>query len=183
MRTQFRMAKLMLKGDYKHMKIEVSIMSRLRRRVAAFSILEAAVGMGILGTAVGALFSGITAGFFTVRMARENLRATQIMLEKVETIRLYSWQQVTNAAFIPTNFTAKYDPVTQPSSSGLVYDGEVYITPVNGAEMAGWGGTIPNYTNNMRAVTVKLRWKTGNLDRHREFKSFISRYGLQDYVY
>src|SRR5829696_3567077 len=151
-----------------------------------FVNLRLSVGMGILGTAVGALFSGITAGFFTVRMARENLRATQIMLEKVETIRLYSWQQVTNTYptnFIPTTFTAKYDPITQPSSSGLIYDGEVTITPVNGAEMAGWGGTIPNYTNNMRAVTVKLRWKTGNVDRHREFKSFISRYGLQDYVY
>lgn len=183
MRTQFGMAKLMLKGAYKHMKIEVSIMSRLRRRAAAFSILEVAVGMGILGTAIGALFSGITTGFFTIRMARENLRATQIMLEKVETIRLYSWQQVTNVGFIPTNFTAKYDPVTQPSSSGLIYSGEVYITPINGAEMAGWGGTIPTYTNNMRMVTVKLKWKTGNLDRSREFKSFISRYGLQDYIY
>ena len=158
-------------------------MSRLRRRLAAFSILEAAVGMGILGTAVGALFSGITAGFFTIRMARENLRATQIMLEKVETIRLYSWDQINSNNFIPTNFTAKYDPITQPSSSGLIYSGEVYVTPVNGAEMAGWGGTIPTYTNNMRMVTVKLNWKTGNLSRHREFKSFISRYGLQDYVY
>jgi type II secretory pathway pseudopilin PulG len=161
----------------KHMKIRVSLISRLRRRLAAFSIMEVTVGLGILGMAMAALFSGFTSGFFTVRMARENLRATQIMLEKVETIRLYSWRQVTNAGFIPTNFTAKYDPVSQTSTSGLVYQGELYIDAVNTNQL---GAT---YAPNMRLVTVKLNWKTGNLERHREFKSYISRYGLQDYVY
>src|SRR5688500_16526983 len=78
------------------MKIKVSIVSRLRRALAAFSIVEVTIGLGIMGTTMAALFSGFTTGFFTIRMARENLRATQIMLEKVETIRLYSWQQVTN---------------------------------------------------------------------------------------
>jgi len=159
------------------MKIRVSIISRLRRRLAAFSIMEVTVGLGILGTAMAALFSGFTTGFFTIRMARENLRATQIMLEKVETIRLYSWQQVTNSGFVPTAFTAKYDPVSQPSTSGLIYHGELYITPVNTNEMN------TTYAPHMRLVTVKLNWKTGNLDRHREFRSYISRYGLQDYIY
>lgn len=165
------------------MKIRTSIVSRLRSGLAAFSIMEVAVGMGILGTAIAALFSGFATGFFTIRMARENLRATQIMLEKVETIRLYSWQQVTNNGFIPTNFTALYDPISQPSGSGLTYSGELYITPVNPADMAGLGGVIPVYTNNMRMVTVKLRWKTGNVSRDREFKSYISRFGMQDYIY
>jgi hypothetical protein len=139
--------------------------------------MEVTVGLGILGTAMAALFSGFTTGFFTIRMARENLRATQIMLEKVETIRLYSWQQVTNYGFAPTNFTAKYDPVSQPSTSGLIYQGELYITPVNTNELN------TSYAPNMRLVTVKLHWKTGNLPRHREFRSYISRYGLQDYIY
>jgi hypothetical protein len=139
--------------------------------------MEAAVGMGILGTAMAALFSGFTTGFFTIRMARENLRATQIMLEKVETIRLYSWQQVTNKGFIPTNFVAKYDPISQPSTSGLVYQGELYLDPVSTNQLGA------SYAPNLRQVTVKLSWKTGNLQRNREFKSYISRYGLQEYVY
>lgn len=156
------------------MKIEVSIMSRLRRKLAAFSIMEVAVGMGILGTAMAALFSGFTTGFFTVRMARENLRATQIMLEKVETIRLYSWQQVTNVGFIPATFTAKYDPYSQTGTNGLVYRGTVQIAPVS---------INANYSNEMRKVTVRVMWKTGNLDRSREFQSLISRHGMQDYIY
>jgi type II secretory pathway pseudopilin PulG len=160
------------------MKIKVSIMSRLRRRLAAFSIMEVTVGLGIVGTTMAALFSGFATGFFTIRMARENLRATQIMLEKVETIRLYSWQQVTNTGFIPTNFTAKYDPISQPSTSGLVYQGELYIDPVSTNQLSG-----ATYASQMRLVTVRLNWKTGNLQRTREFKSYISRYGLQDYVF
>jgi hypothetical protein len=164
----------MLKERRKHMKIRVSILSRLRRRLAAFSVMEVTVGFGILGTVMAALFSGFTTGFFTIRMARENLRATQIMLEKVETIRLYSWRQVTNAGFIPTNFVAKYDPV---STSGLIYEGELYISPVDTTELNA------SYAPNMRLVTVKLNWKTGHLERHREFKSYISRYGLQEYIY
>lgn len=156
------------------MKIDVSLMSRRRRRWAAFSIMEVTVGLGIMGTAIGALFSGFATGFFTIRMARENLRATQIMLEKVETIRLYSWQQVTNSTFIPTNFTAKYDPLSQTGTNGLIYSGSLQISPVN---------IDANYSNDMRRVTVQVNWKTGNLSRSREFQSFISRHGLQDYIY
>jgi hypothetical protein len=99
------------------------------------------------------------------------------MLEKVETIRLYSWQQVTNKGFIPTNFVAKYDPISQPSTSGLVYQGELYLDPVSTNQLGA------SYAPNLRQVTVKLSWKTGNLQRNREFKSYISRYGLQEYVY
>src|SRR5204863_9159663 len=92
------------------MKIKINLLSRIRRSLAAFSLVEATVGMAIIGTTVGALFTGFTSGFFTMQLARENLRATQIMLEKMETIRLYSWKQVTNSAYIPNTFTNFYDP-------------------------------------------------------------------------
>lgn len=159
------------------MKIKISILSRLQRRLAAFSIMEATVGISILGTTIAALFSGFATGFFTIRMARENLRATQIMLEKVETIRLYSWQQVTNNGFIPTNFVAKYDPISQVGTNGLIYSGRVEIMPVNPLE------NNATYTDNMREIRVRLNWKTGNLQRSREFRSYISRHGMQDYIY
>src|SRR5688572_6912377 len=120
------------------MKIRISFVSRLRRRLAAFSIMEVTVGLGIVGTATAALFSAFGAGFLTIRMARENLRATQIMLEKVETIRLYSWTQVTNSGFIPVTFTNKYDPVGQ-TENGLLYYGTLTITNVNPAQMGGIG--------------------------------------------
>ena len=166
------------------MNIRTSILSRVRRRLAAFSIMEVTVGIGLVGTATAALFSAFGAGFLTIRMARENLRATQIMLEKVETIRLYSWPQVTNnAGFIPSTFTNKYDPVGQTGPDGLLYYGTLIITNVNPAQMGGIGGVAPKYTNDMRMVIVRLNWKTGDIERAREFRSFISRCGLQDYVF
>lgn len=162
------------------MKIKLSLLSRLRRKVAAFSLVEAVVGMGLLGTVVGALLTGFTSGFFTMQMARENLRATQILLEKMETIRLYSWDDLTNTnynntgkPFIPATFEAHYDPQST-NSPGITYYGTMTIVnaPINAT-----------YKTDMKLVTVKVKWKTGDINREREFSSYIARYGLQDYVY
>lgn len=131
--------------------------------------------MALVGTAVAALLSGLAVGYFSMHMAREDLRATQIMLEKMETIRLYSWQQVTSNGFIPTQFTAEYDPLAPAGQRGVTYYGTLTITtnpPVGSS-----------YGRDMALVTVQLRWKTGALDRTRQFSTYISRYGLQDYIY
>jgi len=157
------------------MKLKNVIRSKSQRlKAAAFSLVEASVGMGILGTIMVALFSGFTTGFFTMQMARENLRATQILLEKMETIRLYSWDQINTPGFIPTTFFAKYDPQGGKDKQGLTYTGTMIIT--NAAIGA-------SYSSNMKLVKVTINWKTGSLDRSREFSSLVSRYGMQDYIY
>ncbi|HMC96817.1 MAG TPA: hypothetical protein VKG92_04150, partial [Flavobacteriales bacterium] len=107
-----------------------------------------------------------------MEMARENLRATQIMLEKTETIRLYSWDQVNMAGFVPAAFSAPYDP--NSTNSGIIYNGRLIIS----------GCPLPvSYSNDMRQITVSLNWRTGNLDRSRTFTTYIARNGLQNYVY
>ena len=145
----------------------------MRQKLAAFSLIEATIGMGIVGTTIATLFSGFTSGFFTMQMARENLRATQIMLERVETIRLYSWDQVTTGYITPT-FTAPYDPEATQGQQGLVYNGTITVTDT---------GLPSSYAPDMKKVVVRLNWKTGRLARSREFTSYISRFGMQDYVY
>ena len=155
------------------MKIKRSLSSRLRRKLAGFSMIEVTIGMGVIGTTCAALLTGITTGFFTMRMARENLRATQIILEKVETIRLYSWDQINTLGFIPATFTEVYDP-TRTNSTGLLYTGTMTIA----------AAPITNsYSADMRMLTVNLSWTTGNIPRTRQFSTFISRNGLQNYVY
>ena len=121
---------------------------------------------------VGALLSGFTSGLFTMQLARENLRATQIMLERMETIRLYSWDQVNSNGFVSPTFTAYYDP--NSSNPGAVYAGTMEISdaPISST-----------YSNDMKQVTVKLNWMTGGLHRSRQFTSYISRCGLQNYIY
>src|SRR5947209_13791860 len=128
------------------MKIKRSLSSRLRRKLAGFSMIEVTIGMGVIGTTCVALLTGITTGFFTMRMARENLRATQIMLEKVETIRLYSWDQINGTGtppfVIPNSFTNTYDPQGAPSV-GLTYNGTMSITPAPNSA---------SYSNDMRMI-------------------------------
>jgi len=150
---------------------------RLRRQLAAFSLTEVSVGMAVIGTSMMALFSGFTSGFFTMQMARENLRATQILLEKTETIRLYSWDQVNIPGFIPKQFNTPYDP--NSTNSGVIYKGTVDIVPVPAANIPG----ATAYTDEMRLVTISLNWKTGAIDRNRTFTTYIARNGLQNYVY
>jgi type II secretory pathway pseudopilin PulG len=149
-----------------------TLSKRKRSRAGGFSLVEVTVGMAVIGTTAIALFSGFTSGFFTMQMARENLRATQIMLEKTETLRLYSWDQINTGGFIPTSFTAPYDP--NSTNTGIVYSGLMTITPC----------AIPTtFSNDMRTVTVKLDWKTGSLNRTRTFTTYIARNGLQNYIY
>ena len=151
-----------------------TLSKRKRSRAGGFSLVEVTVGMAVIGTTAIALFSGFTSGFFTMQMARENLRATQIMLEKTETLRLYSWDQINTAGFIPPTFTAPYDPNTTNGNTGIVYAGSMTITPC---------GIPTSFSNDMRTVTVTLDWKTGSLNRTRTFTTYIARNGLQNYIY
>jgi type II secretory pathway pseudopilin PulG len=132
------------------------------------------VGVAILGTVFAALLTGFANGMFTMQMARENLRATQIMLEKMETIRLYSWDQINSNGYIASTFTAKYDPQATSDHQGVTYAGTMDITDAP---------LSTSYAANMKLVVVTLNWKTANLNRTRQFKSYVSRYGMQDYIY
>lgn len=147
---------------------------RLRARNAAFSLIETAMGMAVIGLGMATLFSGIGFGFFTMKMSRENLRATQVMLEKAETLRLYSWSQITNSSYIQTNFTARYDPRGTTGNQGVTYSGTVTIERPS---------LTTDYNDDMRLVTVRVNWKSGELQRTRNFRTLVSRYGMQDYIY
>lgn len=154
------------------MKLELCSSKSSRRGQAGFSLVEVSVGMGLVATIMGALFSSFTSGFFTMQLARENLRATQIMLEKVETIRLYSWSQINTPGFIPSTFSAAYDP--NSSNKGPTYAGTMIITNAPVAS---------SYAGDMRQFTVRLNWNSGTLPRTREFSTYVTRGGLQSYIY
>lgn len=139
-----------------------------------FSLFEATMSMAIVGICSLALFSGFTSGFFNMQLARENLRATQIMLEKTETLRLYNWNQINSNGFVLPAFTNRYDPNALNGSQGLTYTGTVTIGP---APLA------TSYSNQVRLVTVTLNWKTGGINRTRQFTTYIAQSGLQNYIY
>src|SRR6266496_2421408 len=129
----------------------------------AFTLVELIVAMAIIGLVVVSLYAAITSGFTSVRLARENLRATQILVEKMEAVRLYDWDQVTNN-FLPTTFTANYDPAATNLSQGIVYSGQVTLSKV---------ALGTSYDNDLRQVTVQVNWKTGRLARQRSINTYI----------
>src|SRR6059036_3082569 len=144
----------------------------------AFTLTEALVAMAVAGVMFVALYSGMATTTFSVRLARENLRATQIMVEKMEVIRLLTWNQITTANIIPPQFTAPYYSATGASNDvgGLTYYGKVWILSPTSTQLGGVG-----YNNDLRAVAVQLVWTNRGLPHKRQLISYVSRYGIQNY--
>ena len=134
--------------------------------------MEGLIAVAVMGLVFIAFYAGMTTGFASIRTTEENLRATQVMAEKFEAIRLYNWDEINTPGFIPDTFSARYAP--KSSNQGITYNGTIRIVQPPGVEP---------YTTDMRLVTVTLSWKSGNRTISRTLSSYVSRYGLQNYVY
>jgi hypothetical protein len=155
------------------MRLKLPDNSAMSSARSASSLTEVLVAVAIGGIMFVSLYSSFSSGFAVIQLARENLRGTQILQEKMETIRLYTWEQINTNGFIPTNFTDVFYASTQ-SASGLVYTGKVTIAnaPVTEA-----------YSNELKLVTIEVTWQSVKVLRKREMSTFVSRYGLQNYIY
>ncbi len=146
---------------------------------AAFTLVEVVVATGILGLMFVSFYGGIAAGFSIINLSRENLRANQLVLEKMETIRLYTWDQISSNGFIPPSFTAPFFPPVGAVSetnrgSGITYYGTVYVTnaPIDAS-----------YSTNLKLIHVSVIWTNGSIPRTREMETLVSEYGMQNYIY
>ena len=149
-------------------------MTRPRKnRRSAFTFVEVLVDMGALGVMVVALYAGMSSGFSVIRMARENLRATQILVEKMETVRLYNWDEISTNGFVPTTFQAPYY-VQGGVTSSPIYYGTITISDTS---------FNTSYSNDLKTVAVDINWTCNGLPRQRQIATFVSRYGLQNYIY
>ena len=141
---------------------------------SAYTFVEAVMAMALIGLLVMAVYGAITSGVGTMRMARENLRATQVLLEKMEALRLYNWDQL-NTNFMPATFAVPYDVNASATNQGkILYRGRILIQPAD---------TGADYNDEMKRVTVRINWNTGGIQRSREMTTYVCRSGLQNYVY
>jgi uncharacterized protein (TIGR02598 family) len=148
-------------------------------RRQGFTIVEVMIGVVILALAIVTLFALLSAGFAIVRLNRENLRATQIMLNRVEGLRLYNWSQLTSEGLVPTNFTEYYYPLGSTNNLGTLFSGRVKIDPGMQTPSSTYG------SNMMRKVTVHISWTngSGNFVHTRQLTTYVSQYGLQNYLF
>jgi Tfp pilus assembly protein PilV len=145
------------------------------RKIAGLTLPEVMMAVAITMTVAGSVFAVIVEGFRTSAATQQNLRATQILDEQMEVIRLYTWDQLTTSGFVPTTFTAPYYTNAMMNTPSFNYNGTVSITEA--------GLTTEAYTNDMKAVTVTLNWKCGTISETRSMKTLVSRYGLHNYYY
>ena len=145
----------------------------LRRASLAYTLVEVVIGVAILSTGLASICLGFSQGFTVIQVARENLRATQILQEKMETIRLFTWNQLTNAPAM-TTFTSRFCPLAPEGSQGTTYTGTRTITNASISE---------SYADDLREVTIQLAWTSGSVQRQRTMKTFVAQYGLHNYIY
>lgn len=151
------------------------------RRSAAFTLVEMLVSAAIMGVVFLALYTGIGNAYTSISRTREDLRATQILVEKSEMLRLYNWSQVTTSTF--PNFTVSYYPTTNGQSQGVTYTGTFKVTPLATGTVQDSKLKDENYADDMRLVTITLSWQTGNLQRQRSWSTLVAAKGVQNYVY
>src|ERR1700692_1093973 len=120
----------------------------VRRRPNAFTIAESLVAVLVLTTSSVFFYVGLATCFSVVKTSREDVRATQIMMQKLEAIRLCTWSELSNFSF-----QEPYDPLgTTNSTTGVYYFGTVSNSPAT---------SIPGtsaYQGRMALVTVNLVW-------------------------
>src|SRR5436190_11119096 len=91
---------------------------------AGFTLVENVVALTIVAIMLTSLYGGFASGFSTVRTSRESQRATQIMLSKLEGIRVCNFDQLSNPVYNPATWTESFDPKDQATGAGgVVYTG------------------------------------------------------------
>jgi hypothetical protein len=144
----------------------------------AFTLAEAMIGVAVVVVMFISLYIGISFGFAVTRFDRENLRATQIILERMEGIRLFTFTQVSDTALNPPAFTNYFYPLASGSQSqGTTYFGTMTVE----------GNITMNppatYSTNLKKITVTLNWTSGNVPRTRTMSTYVGRHGAQNYIY
>ena len=148
--------------------------SRLAR---AFTMVEVLVAGAILAIISLAYYGALSSGFSLVQSTREDLRATQIMMQRIEAVRLCNWRQLRNFTF-----QEPYDPLAGSApTGGTMYYGLVSTTLPSSI------GNSCSYKPNLRLVTVTLFWVDHNGPRpqthFRQMETQVARYGLQNYIW
>lgn len=144
--------------------------------LAAFTLIEVLLGAAVTAIMLVSLYAGFTFGFQQTHLAQLNERATQILEEKMELVRLLNWSQLTTPGFVPTSFQESYDASnpTNAASGSFIYSGTVLITNAPVTE---------TYSNDLRMVQVQVSWLDNGKTHTRKMTTFVSQYGMQNYIY
>lgn len=127
--------------------------------------------MAVVGILIIALYAAIASSVSLVRVCQENQRVTQILSEKLDTVRLYNWTQLHSNGFVQTNFVVGIDPLIADSTPYYTGNVSVALAPV-----------AERYKSNLLQVTVTVAWLSGSRPQTRTMSTYVAKYGLQPYI-
>jgi Tfp pilus assembly protein PilV len=161
------------------MRITCSAIRKTDALRSAFALVEVLISVVVMSVVFAGFFVSFAQGFAQMQVARENLRATQILQQQMETIRLYTWDQINTSGFIPTTYYVPFDIAGSVSTvavtNALVYQVQTAIGSVSMPDTT--------YADDHRKVTFTLTWTSGTQQRQRQMTTFVSKYGLHNYYY
>jgi prepilin-type N-terminal cleavage/methylation domain-containing protein len=147
---------------------------------SGFTLVEVLCAIAIAAFMVAVLFAAVDGGYGVLQETRDDMRATQILMEKTEAFRLFTWPQLSNA---PTTFVQYYYPngITN-SSAGTTYCGIINATGV--------ATNIPSsagYQANIHLITITISW-TNNfagkpVAHSRQVQTMNALGGMQSYLF
>jgi prepilin-type N-terminal cleavage/methylation domain-containing protein len=144
-----------------------------KHQAGGFSLLEVMFAMAIVGVLFISLYAAIANSISWIKICQENGRVTQILSDKLDTIRLYNWTQINSNGFVPTSFVVGIDPFN--TNSTPYYTGTISIAqapnPLNAY-----------YKSNIVQVTVTVDWVSGSRPQNRSMDTYVAKYGLQSYI-
>ena len=137
-------------------------------------IVEALVGGAIFMCVTVSLYAAFSMGFKSSRLSQEDLRADQIMVENLETVRVYDWSKITSGSYVPATSTAYFTP---PSGTNTIGKGVPYTVGISVTQPS----ITESYSNTLRQVTVNVSWVSSGINRSRSMTTLVSQNGIQTY--
>lgn len=156
-----------------------------RQAVLAFSLVEVLAAVLILSIIFTVLFTGISTTFGLLDTTRENLRATQIAVSRLEDLRLCAWSssQLFNTNVVPAKFTDSFYPLglKEGTNTGITYYGTISVT-------TNFALNPPaTYASKLALVTVSVAWTNSggsrSLSHQCSMNTFVAQYGMQNYIF
>ena len=136
---------------------------RLRTDQAAFALVECTIATAVSALFLGSLFLMNSSAMDTIQLARESACASQVLQQRVESMRIANWHQVTDTNWLKTNLLN----IEAPGASQLTNMSETLTLVPYGSTTV--GNTQLTRTNGAAAIVssnsallgenaVKIMW-------------------------
>lgn len=132
------------------------------RLFSGTTLIECTIASAVSALFLGSLFTVNTSSMQTVKMAREAASASQVLQQRVESLRIANWHQITDATWLQNNILNADAPGTSALKSpseqltivpyGSSTTGNIQLTRANGTT------TVVNSTALLTENAIKVIW-------------------------